>query len=26
VQVLPGNHTLMPGACPWWDGLRGAAE
>jgi hypothetical protein len=24
--VLPGNHTLMPGACPWWDGLRGAAE
>lgn len=26
VQVLPGNHTVMPGACPWWDGLRGAAE
>jgi catechol 2,3-dioxygenase-like lactoylglutathione lyase family enzyme len=26
VQVLPGNHTLMPGACPWWEGLRGAAE
>jgi hypothetical protein len=26
VQVLRGNHTLMPGACRWWDGLRGAAE
>jgi 2,3-dihydroxybiphenyl 1,2-dioxygenase len=19
VQVLTGNHNLMPGACPWWD-------
>jgi 2,3-dihydroxybiphenyl 1,2-dioxygenase len=19
VQVLEGNHRLMPGACPWWD-------
>lgn len=19
VQVLEGNHTLMPGTCPWWD-------
>ena len=19
VQVLEGNHQLMPGACPWWD-------
>lgn len=22
VQVLPGNHHVMDGACPWWDGLR----
>lgn len=20
VQVLDGNHRLMPGTCPWWDG------
>jgi 2,3-dihydroxybiphenyl 1,2-dioxygenase len=20
VQVLEGNHRLMPGTCPWWDG------
>jgi 2,3-dihydroxybiphenyl 1,2-dioxygenase len=28
VQVLAGNHELMPGACPWWDYVRGlqAAE
>ena len=19
VQVLEGNHRLMPGTCPWWD-------
>ena len=19
VQVIEGNHRLMPGACPWWD-------
>ena len=19
VQVMLGNHTLMPGTCPWWD-------
>jgi len=19
VQVMDGNHTLMPGTCPWWD-------
>jgi 2,3-dihydroxybiphenyl 1,2-dioxygenase len=19
VQVLDGNHSLMPGTCPWWD-------
>ncbi|MBL6454338.1 VOC family protein [Belnapia sp. T6] len=24
VQVLPGNHQLMPGECAWWDGLRAA--
>ncbi|MBL6077652.1 VOC family protein [Belnapia sp. T18] len=24
VQVLPGNHTLMPGECAWWDQLRAA--
>lgn len=24
VQVLKGNHELMPGACPWWDAtMRG---
>jgi 2,3-dihydroxybiphenyl 1,2-dioxygenase len=24
VQVLPGNHTLVPGECAWWDAaLRG---
>jgi 2,3-dihydroxybiphenyl 1,2-dioxygenase len=26
VQVLAGNHTLMPGTCPWWDATLGAAE
>jgi len=24
VQVMDGNHTLMPGTCPWWDGVRKA--
>jgi hypothetical protein len=19
VQVIAGNHRLMPGTCPWWD-------
>ena len=19
VQVIAGNHELMPGVCPWWD-------
>jgi hypothetical protein len=19
VQVMDGNHKLMPGTCPWWD-------
>jgi len=23
VQVLEGNYNLMPGACPWWDGVPG---
>ena len=22
VQVIEGNHNLMPGACPWWDGMK----
>ncbi|MCC6890899.1 MAG: VOC family protein [Hyphomicrobiales bacterium] len=22
VQVMDGNHAVMPGVCPWWDGLR----
>ncbi|NOG70918.1 VOC family protein [Roseicella sp. DB1501] len=26
VQVLPGNHRLMPGECAWWDQARAAAE
>ena len=21
VQVMDGNYKLMPGACPWWDGV-----
>jgi hypothetical protein len=21
VQVVEGNYKLMPGACPWWDGV-----
>src|SRR2546430_3293426 len=26
VNVIEGNHKLMPGICPWWDGvLRGEA-
>lgn len=23
VQVLDGNHRLMPGTCPWWDAAGG---
>lgn len=23
VQVIEGNYHLMPGVCPWWDGVRG---
>jgi len=22
VQVIEGNHNLMPGACPWWDSMK----
>jgi hypothetical protein len=22
VQVIEGNHNLMPGSCPWWDGMK----
>ena len=21
VQVIEGNHRLMPGTCPWWDAV-----
>ena len=21
VQVMSGNYQLMPGTCPWWDGV-----
>src|SRR6202166_1304546 len=24
VQVMDGNYQLMPGTCPWWDGVRKA--
>jgi 2,3-dihydroxybiphenyl 1,2-dioxygenase len=24
VQVIDGNYKLMPGACPWWDGVSKA--
>ena len=23
VQVLPGNHVRLAGACPWWDAMMG---
>ncbi len=23
VQVMEGNYNLMPGTCPWWDGVVG---
>ena len=23
VQVMEGNYQLMPGTCPWWDGVSG---
>ena len=22
VQVMDGNYQLMPGVCPWWDGVK----
>ena len=22
VQVMEGNFELMPGVCPWWDGVK----
>jgi 2,3-dihydroxybiphenyl 1,2-dioxygenase len=25
VQVLDGNFEVMPGACPWWDGVKANA-
>lgn len=25
VQVLPGNHALVPGECAWWDSVRGGS-
>jgi 2,3-dihydroxybiphenyl 1,2-dioxygenase len=25
VQVMEGNHKLMPGTCAWWDGIGGKA-
>jgi 2,3-dihydroxybiphenyl 1,2-dioxygenase len=25
VQVMDGNYKLMPGTCPWWDGMSGKA-
>jgi len=24
VQVMDGNYALMPGTCPWWDGVNKA--
>jgi len=24
VQVIEGNYNLMPGVCPWWDGMKKA--
>jgi 2,3-dihydroxybiphenyl 1,2-dioxygenase len=26
VQVIEGNHRLMPGTCPWWDAAAGARK
>jgi 2,3-dihydroxybiphenyl 1,2-dioxygenase len=26
VQVVEGNHRLMPGTCPWWDGQARAVN
>lgn len=26
VQVMDGNHTLVPGTCPWFDAMRSESE
>jgi len=26
VQVMDGNHRLMPGTCPWWDGQSESSQ
>jgi 2,3-dihydroxybiphenyl 1,2-dioxygenase len=26
VQVMEGNHRLMPGTCPWWDGQSKSSQ
>ena len=26
VQVMEGNYKLMPGTCPWWDGVSKGAD
>ncbi len=26
VQVMDGNYKLMPGTCPWWDGVSNLPE
>jgi 2,3-dihydroxybiphenyl 1,2-dioxygenase len=26
VQVMDGNHKLMPGTCPWWDGQSESSQ
>ena len=26
VQVIDGNHRLMPGTCPWWDAATAARK
>jgi 2,3-dihydroxybiphenyl 1,2-dioxygenase len=26
VQVMDGNYKLMPGTCPWWDGVSNRPE
>jgi hypothetical protein len=25
VNLINGNYNLMPGACPWWNGIRSEA-
>ena len=26
VEVIAGNHRLMPGTCPWWDAAVGVRK